>query len=195
MKKILSIAVLAVVFAACGTKDAGLCVDKFYENPVEYIGTEITVAGKAAVCCHSGALQLIGGEKHVITVLPAEGVVVPENAKGAVLKVKGIINEEIIDETFVTALTDEANATQDTTAKAKLLAKAEKIKGIIATDGVIRKYSIAATSIEVVKCEKKCDKKEGAACCKKDSTKACCKSDSTKVCSKKDSTKCEGAAK
>lgn len=177
MKKILSIAALAFVFAACGTKDAGLCVDKFYENPVEYIGKEVTIAGLAHVCCHSGALQITGSEKHAIAVIPAEGVVVPENAKGAVLKVKGVINEEIIDETFIATLTDEANAKEDSTAKAELLAKAEKIKKVIVAEGVIRKYSINATAIEVVECDK-----EDAACCKKDSTKACCKKDSTKHC-------------
>ncbi|MDR2801723.1 MAG: hypothetical protein LBB31_00715 [Prevotellaceae bacterium] len=190
MKKILSIAVLTLVVAACGTKDAGLCVDKFYENPVEYIGKEVTITGVAKVCCHSGALQITGSEKHAIAVIPAEGVVVPENAKGAVLKVKGIINEEIIDETFIATLTDEADATEDSTAKAELVAKAEKIKSIILAEGVIHKYSINATAIEVVPCDKEAD-----ACCEKDSTKACCEKDSTKACCKKDSTKhCEGAA-
>jgi hypothetical protein len=189
MKKVLTIAALAFVFAACGTKDAGLCVDKFYENPVEYIGKEITVSGIANVCCHSGALQITGSEKHAITVIPAEGVAVPENAKGLALKVKGVISEEVIDETFIATLTDEANAKEDSTAKAELLAKAEKIKEVILVEGVIRKYSINATAIEVVKCDK-----EDAACCEKDSTKACCKKDSTKACCKKDSTKhCEGA--
>ncbi|MDR2358285.1 MAG: hypothetical protein LBD87_00610 [Prevotellaceae bacterium] len=198
MKKILSIAALALVLAACGTKDAGLCVDKFYENPVEYIGKEVTVAGLAHVCCHSGTLQIIGSEKHAITVIPAEGVVVPENAKGAVLKVKGLINEEIIDETFIATLTDEADATEDSTAKAKLLAKAEKIKNIIVAEGVIRKYSINATKIEVAECDKEagaaCEKDSTKACCKKDSTKACCKKDSTKACHKKDSAHSEAAA-
>ncbi|MDR1405673.1 MAG: hypothetical protein LBI89_00525 [Prevotellaceae bacterium] len=208
MKKILSIAALAFILAACGTKDAGLCVDKFYENPVAFIGKEVTVAGKAQFCCHSGALQITGSEKHAITVVPAEGVAVPENAKCAVLKVTGVISEEVIDETFVATLTDEANATEDSTAKAELLAKAEKIKGIIVAEGVIRKYSISATAIETVQCDKKdaaCDKKDGKACCKGDSTKVCCKGDSTKACCKSDSTKacckkdhakkCEDAAK
>ena len=184
MKQILSIAALALVLAACSTKDAGLCVDKFYENPVEYIGKEVTVAGLAHVCCHSGALQITGSEKNAITVVPGEGLVIPENAEGAVLKVKGVINEEIIDETFIATLTDEANATEDSTAKAKLLAKAEKIKNIIVAEGVIHKYSINATVIEIAPCNK-----EAEAACKKDSTKACCKKDSTKHCEGETETK------
>ncbi|MDR3133775.1 MAG: hypothetical protein LBU42_07105 [Prevotellaceae bacterium] len=197
MKQILSIAALALVLAACGTKDAGLCVDKFYENPVEYIGKEVTIVGLTNVCCHSGALQITGSEKRAITVIPAEGVAVPEDAKGSVLKVTGIINEEIIDETFVATLTDEANATEDSTAKAELLAKAEKIKGIIVEEGVIHKYSITATAIETVECDEKdaaCEKDSTKACCKKDSTKACCKKDSTKACEKQDSISIQDAA-
>ncbi|MDR3351271.1 MAG: hypothetical protein LBN98_06515 [Prevotellaceae bacterium] len=188
MKKVLSVAALALIFAACGTKDAGLSVDKFYENPAEYIGKEVTIAGVARVCCQSGAIQITGSEKNVITLIPAEGFTAPEKAVWKV-KAKGIINEEIIDETYIATLTDQANATEDSTAKADLLAKAEKIKGIIVAEGVIRKYSIDATAIEIIECDK-----EDAACCKKDSTKACCKKDSTKACSEKDSTKINESA-
>lgn len=182
MKKIITIAAVAIVLASCGTKDAGLCVDKFYENPV--VGSEITISGQAKICCCSGALLITGSEKNAIAVAPAEGVVVPENVKGATIKVKGIVSSETIDEQYVAKIAEEAAAATDSTEKAKLDEKVIKVsEAIVANNGPIYKYTIAATAIEVVK---SCCKEEGKEGCKKDE-KACCKKDST--------VKCEGADK
>ncbi|MDR0729275.1 MAG: hypothetical protein LBF19_04025 [Prevotellaceae bacterium] len=195
MKKIFTIAALAFALASCGTKEAGICVDKFYENPV--VGSEIVIAGQAKVCCCSGALLLTGNEgKNVITVTPNEGVAVPENVKGAILEVKGVVSATTIDDQYVADLAAQAEAAQDSTEKAKLTAKAEKVKAALEANGApIRKYTIAATEILALKdacCkkgeEKACKKGDGKACCKKDS--AACKKDSA-ACEKKDKVKAE----
>lgn len=193
MKKILTIAALAFVVMSCGNKKEVFCVDTFYENPTEYIGQEVTITGHAKVCCCSGQLMITGCDKSkVISVIPAPGVEVPKELKNVMLKTKGIIGEEVIDEEFVLALTEKANAIEDAEEKASQLARAEKIKEIITVEGVIRNYTIDATSIEVTKaccskedaakagCEKKCDgKHEGKAGCEKkcegkQEAKACC---------------------
>ncbi|MDR0667530.1 MAG: hypothetical protein LBF90_02795 [Prevotellaceae bacterium] len=169
MKKIFTMAAFAFALASCGTKEVGITVDKFYENPV--VGSEVVISGQAGICC-SGALLLAGCEKNVITIVPAEGVAVPENLKGAKLEVKGVVSATTIDDQFVADLVAQAEAAQDSTEKAKLEAKAEKVKAAIeANGGPLYKYSIAATEI-VVK-DACCKKGEGKACCKKDSTAAC----------------------
>ncbi|MDR1681530.1 MAG: hypothetical protein LBS12_07105 [Prevotellaceae bacterium] len=189
MKKIFTIAAVAIAMASCGTKEAGICVDKFYENPV--VGSEIVIAGQAKVCCCSGALLLTGSEKNVITVAPAEGVVVPENVKGAIVEVKGVVSTTTIDEQYVADLAAQAEAAQDSTEKAKLTAKVEKVKAAIeANGGPITKYTIAATEIVV---KDACCKKEGKEGCKKEG-KACCKKDSAAKCEgAKEEKKCDEA--
>jgi hypothetical protein len=193
MKKILVIAACAFMLASCCSKEAGICVDKFYESPV--IGTEVIISGQADLCCCSGALLIVGSEKRAITVAPVEGVAVPEKVKGATISVKGIVSSETIDEVYVAALVEKAEAAQDSTEKAGLAAKAEKVReAITANNGPITKYTIAATSIEVTKCCKK-DGKEG---CAKDGKKCCAKDGkegSEKKCeAAKDSVAKEGCA-
>ncbi|MDR2362784.1 MAG: hypothetical protein LBD91_08675 [Prevotellaceae bacterium] len=193
MKKIFTIAAFAFALASCGTKEAGICIDKFYENPV--VGSEVIISGQANICCCSGALLIAGSEKNVITVAPAEGVAVPENVKGAIVEVKGVVSSTTIDEQYLADLAAQAEAAQDSTEKAKLTAKAEKVKAAIEANGApIYKYTIAATEIVVIKDKACCKKGEGKdkACCKKGEgkDKACCKKDSA-ACEKKSDTKVE----
>ncbi len=166
MKKFLALAAFAFVLASCGGNKA-LTVDNFYEDAISHIGQEVTVAGHAKVCCCSGKLAISNcdGSK-MIMVVPAEGVTAPDSVKGATLKVKGIVSEEVIDEAFIAVLVEKANTEADSTAKADQLAKAEKIKGMVAEQGIIRKYTITASSIEIAKCDNK-ECKAGEGCEKK----------------------------
>ena len=166
MKKILFVAAFAFILAACGgQKEAGICVDKFYENPIGNLGKDIAIVGQAKICGCTGAMMIVNcTSEKFIRVAPVEGVVIPENVKDAYVLVKGIVSEEVIDEAYVLALAEKANAIEDETEKLDALAKAEKIGAIIIAEGVIRNYTIDATSIELTKacCDKKGDK-----CCDK----------------------------
>jgi len=183
MKKILFVAAFAFILAACGgQKEAGICVDQFYENPIENLGKDIAIVGQAKVCGCSGAMMIVNCTgKRFIRVAPVEGVVIPENVKDTYVLVKGIVSEEVIDEAYVLALVEQANVIEDEVEKAEALAKAEKISAIIA-EGVIRNYTIDATSIELTK-----------ACCDSKSDKCC--GDKKEGCDKKCDGKHEGCDK
>jgi len=182
MKKFLTLGVLAFVLASCGGNSKSLTVDKFYENAIGHVGQEVTAVGQAKICCCSGSLAIINcdGSKK-ITIIPAEGVAVPECAKDATWEVKGVVSEKVIDEICITTLFEKANAEADPDAKAKLLAQAEAMKSKVDAEGVIRQYIIDATSIALFKSDKVmkcCEDKEGC-------DKKCCEGEHKEGCDKK----------
>jgi len=185
MKKILFVAAFAFILAACGgQKEAGICVDQFYENPIENLGKDIAIVGQAKVCGCSGAMMIVNctGEKF-IRVAPVEGVVIPENVKDTYVLVKGIVSEEVMDDAYVLAMIEKANAIEDEAEKALALTQAERIGEAIAEGAkFLRYFTIDATSIELAK-----------ACCDSKSDKCC--GDKKEGCDKKCDGKHEGCDK
>ncbi len=96
MKKILAFAVLAVAFlASCTPKTEPICVDKFYANPAEFLGKQVTITGHVAgFCTESGKLVFTGCEKanKMMTNIPA-GVTVDSTWNGKTVEVVGVISE------------------------------------------------------------------------------------------------------
>jgi hypothetical protein len=176
MKKFLSLVAMATLFFACCQQQqpAGIAIEKFFENPEEFVGKDTTIIGKVQSVCDSTGKFTLGTDStnlYILVTPPAEA----KTCKGAVGKevaVKGVITETVIDEEFIVALENESNTEACPQAKACKQTKAAEYREILAVDGIFSIYSIEA------KCVKATD---SAKCCKAGEQKAC--GDTTKkVC-------------
>jgi CO/xanthine dehydrogenase FAD-binding subunit len=173
MKKLFTFLVIATIVVACGEQKKqplGLTVEKFFENPGEFVGQDTTIVGTILNVCDSTGKFALGTkentELYVVVTSPADAKV----CKGCVDKevaVKGVIAEVVVNEEFIAALENESIAETCAEAKECKDKKVAEYKETFAAKGAFSLYSIEAASVKAT--EKK-------ACCK-DGEKEECKAE------------------
>jgi len=143
MKRILGLAIIAALFAACGNKAEekaaaaegsegveNVSFASITENPDQYLGKEITVEGKVVhVCMHSGKKMYIVGEDPDIRLFITAGDEVPKfpmELLGSEISVTGVFQKleagTEMEKEHVTTEEGEACETEEAIAKQPVLA-------------------------------------------------------------------------
>ena len=142
MKKIIGLAVMAALFAACGNTAENKAVNEnnieveqvtfasITENPDQYLGKEITVEGKVVhVCMHSGKKMYIVGEDPDIRLFISAGEEVPKfptELLGSEISVTGVFQKleagAEMEQEHAEAEEGEACETEEAIAKQPVLA-------------------------------------------------------------------------
>ncbi|MFZ1731135.1 MAG: hypothetical protein WBQ23_14340 [Bacteroidota bacterium] len=160
MKPILTLALIALVFSACGQKqeaenaDAGkvMTVSQLMENPAQYIDKEVTLDGTVThVCKHGGRrIHLTDLEPNVTVRIEA-----PENMaafarelEGSDVTVSAVLRETRIDAAYLDEWEAEVKAAEAEAAKEAPPVK-EKSKGELKGDAKAKADGIHVESAEV----------------------------------------------
>jgi hypothetical protein len=163
MKKLMFIALAAILVSSCGSTCNETKVEDIIANPTKYVGKEVSFCGTAIVAEAEAGKILVSGACDTTSFI----LVVAEEGKVCV----SLCGEKV-------------------TVCGKV-AKVDAVTGATSVDiKVLEGYYVSAAKIGKACCKKdgeKCCKKDGEKkCCKKDDEKKCCKKDEEEKCTKKD---------